>query len=859
MEKTKKVRKSSNPPLTLKKKKEEELKYRKKNQKLKKKEEKRNKKILKKKIRELNKRRKAKSHLVESVQKSIPYLADYENGILELKKSSKDAFCYSMMLEFEDTNYQILSVEKGETLFGGYRDILNSFQPGCFYQISIVKSEADQKRIQERILRNNIVSGRKEVKKGKIDELRRERDSIIMNSISENKSDKRKKLYLTTSIMAHDQLEAMNNFERIESDLKKAFKKIESKVKRLDTLERLEVYHDIYRPSWIGEFNRENRINYKEFVYKNYSLKDYICPDGLSFKDSDKFQMGDRIYQCLLINNFPALLDDQMIGEISELNIDLILTISIRPYNTNDATTMLKRQITDMEKDKIEQQKKALKNGYDMDMINHDLKQSLDNAIKLLDAMRNNNQKLFDVSIMIMHNAKTEEELRQNFESLKNIVSKYLCHIAVLNHLQEPACNQIMPYGIMEIPELNMPMPSESLAGFIPFSSLELFEPDGIWYGVNAITKKLIKVDRLKLMNANGFILGTSGSGKSMAGKNEIIDVQVYAENEETIVIDPDGEYITFDQSGYFDSEVIEVSAGSYSYQNPMDMDKSYGIADEGDALKAKSEFLISVFSETIAGGNPLSGGQLGILDRCIREVYQKYIDEDYNPDFVPTFLDIQEKLEQYGKSDRQAYEMAKAFEPFSKGLLNYFSHKTNIDINNKKLIIYNIKNLGSALQNVGYLVMLDGIWNRVLKNMEKGIRTRVYADEFTVLLKNPYAKKVFWDMFKRFRKMGGAATGMTQNITALLRDPEAEEMLGNAEFLMLLKQKEVDRQKLGEIIGLSDEQLKFVTDTDPGAGILKVAGKVVPFELKYPKNTKSYQFMTSKPEDKIEMERLKG
>ena len=802
---------------------------------------------IKKQLKELNKRRKAKSSVPRSVQSSIPYLTEYENGILELKQVDNQNSIYSMTMEFEDTNYQILSVEKGETIFTKYRDLINSFQAGNFYQISIVKGDINKEKFKNEILRFD--AGKKD--NPKLNELRKERNSIILYSMSEESSDKEKHLYLTTSIKARNQLEAFSNFNRIEMENRKAFKKLDSMVERLDVMRRMEIYHDIYRPESTGLLNQKKRINYQQFFHSNLSIKDYICPDGFDFTWKDKFMFGNRYAQCLHLTNFPAILDDKVIGEIAELDMDMIITISISPYASQDAIKMIKRQITDMEKDKIDQQKKALKGGYDMDMINHDLRQSLDSAVKLLDAMRNNNQKLFDMSVLIMHCAKTEDELEQQLESLKSVTSKYLCHLAVLNNLQEPAMCQIIPYGQRMLPTLDIPMPSESVTGFIPFSSLEILDPYGCWYGRNTMTKKIIKIDRLKLMNSNGFILGTSGAGKSLATKNEINDSLIYSENEETIVIDPEGEYVSYDESEYFNSAVVNIAAGSEVYQNPFDMSKDYGIADDTDALKAKGEFLLSVFAQMLNNGEPLNAGQLGILDRCIREIYADFIRYGYQKEMTPTLLDVQKWLETTGKAgESEARRMAVQLEPFSRGLLNYFSHKTNVNIENKNLIIYNIRNLGDNLKPIGYLVMLDTIWNRVLDNRKKGIRTRVYADEFTVLLVNQYAKKTFWDMFKRFRKMGGVATGITQNITALLRDMDTVEMLANAEFLMLLNQKETDRIKLGEVLGLSEEQLKFVSDVEPGSGLIKAGRKIIPFELPYPKDTITYKIMTTKPDE---------
>ena len=800
-------------------------------------------------LKQLNKRRKVISHVPDSVQKTLPYVAEYDKGILELGATKKGSN-YSMTMEIENINYKILGREQTQNALENYRDFLNTFRFGNFYQLSIVKGMESREAFEE-----HIEESVKKKAGDSLNQIRREMKKIILDTMTTNVAERKTKLYLTTTISAKNQLEAFKNFDRIEGEHIKNLTDFGSNGRRLDTYERMEMLYDVFRPDRIGKFTKSDLVKSKSVFQMNKSFKDYISPPGFNFY-KDHIEAGDYFYQCMYLTNFPSSIEDTLINELAALDMDMIITISHTTYHMPDAIKMINKQLTNIKKDMISEQKKHSNDGIFIDEAASDeLQDDYDNAKNLRDSIRHDNQKMSDISILIMHYARTEAELEENKNALVAVADNHSCTLEVLHNLQEPAMCQIIPFGQHELPDLDIPLPAICASIFVPFSAVEFDDSTGCWYGKNLLTKQPIIIDRLNLPNGNGMILGASGFGKSMSAKNETNQVECFAENEEVIIIDPDDEYGEYHRCGKFNSELLVYGAGSDIYQNLMDLSEDFSIDGKSKPLETKIEFLMSVFSLFIKNGKPLEPVETGILDECLQDVYREFINCGYQKDMTPTLVDVYDALNDYSKThDRVtgavAATMAKSLAPYAIGSLNYFAHKTNVNVEKKDLIIYNIKNLRGVLKDVGYMVMLENIWNRSMENKKKGIITRIYADEFTVVLSNPYSKEIFWNMYKRFRKVGGLITGITQNITAILDDPQASEMLANAEFLILLKQSEQDIIQLKEILNFSDEQIKYVRNVGIGYGLIKAGNKIVPFEMKYPKDTMIYKVMSTKPRE---------
>lgn len=812
---------------------------------------------LRKELRELDKQRHAKSKLPLSVQQTIPYTASYDNGVLELCKTKTGKYKYSVCFAFEDINYSTLKPDEAKVKFMRYVDLLNGLPPECDAFLIL----HNQKRSLESVMEEIKIPDRDEPGEETYNEYRHIYNDIMAAKILTGSSAVRKERYFVITIEAANQLEAFSTFTRIESEITSAFKAIGSRAKRTSSMERFIMLHDFYRPKHIGELEKQN-LPWKEMAQNLISMKDYICSDSIVFH-KDYIEIDDVFAKCVFINDYPSIMSDKFLGEITNVNFTSLLSLSIHPIKMDDGIKIIRKQILGMESNKQEAQKKAVKAGYSPDMINHHLKESLDDAEIMLNDVQKDNQKLFETGYIYMITGSSKEELDRNTNTIQTIASKYLCQIRLLPYQQEQALNQVLPYGYNDLP-IKRTLTTNSTAIFMPFVAKEMMQTEdlgkgrGFYYGVNAISGNLIFFNRLYLLNANGFILGASGSGKSFATKREVLNVLLNTnKNNEVIIIDPDGEYAPFIKG--FGGEHIIVSPDSTNYINPMEMDRDYNIQDNGkvgDPIRGKSDFILSLCEEALAIKDMgITPTQRSFIDKCVRVTYREFVEHDFAPEYEPTFKELQASFDNLAKFEEE-WEIARSFELYSSGSLNVFSHRTNVNIN-KRLVCYDISMLGKSLNTMGQLIMLDAVWNRVLKNRKKGIRTWLYSDEFTVLLRKESSKVFFLDTFKRIRKMGGSCTGLTQNITSLYRDDDAMEMLANAEFVYMLNQAPTDRVQLASILNMSETELEYVSDVDKGCGIIKAGRHIIPFKDQFPKDNVLYEMMTTDPEERKKIDNL--
>lgn len=372
----------------------------------------------------------------------------------------------------------------------------------------------------------------------------------------------------------------------------------------------------------------------------------------------------------------------------------------------------------------------------------------------------------------------------------------------------------------------------------------EINHENGIYYGQNSISKNMILANRKQLLNGNSFILGVSGSGKSFTAKNEIVSIMLKDPNADIIIIDPEREYSSLTKA--LDGQVIKISATSQNHINAMDLNSEYG--DGANPLILKSEFILSLCEQLIGIGN-LGPKQKSIIDRCIANVYRNFQQDNYegNP---PTLQDFRREL--LKQEEKEAKEIALSLELFTDGSLNTFAKNTNVDTNNR-LLCYDILDLGKQLLPIGMLVVLDSILNRITTNRSKGRNTFIFIDEIYLLFQHEYSANFLFTLWKRVRKYGAFATGITQNVEDLLQSHTARTMLSNSEFIVMLNQSSTDRLELASLLNISQTQLSYITNVDAGQGLIKIGSNLVPFVNKFPKNTKLYKLMTTKPNESEE------
>ncbi len=556
---------------------------------------------------------------------------------------------------------------------------------------------------------------------------------------------------------------------------------------------------------------------------------------------SKYFKFGKYIGAVSHLQILASELSDRMLAEFLDIDDNINISFHIKAVEQTEAIKMVKRKNTDIDKMKIEENKKAVRSGYDMDILPSDLITYGDNIKMLLKDLQTRDERMFIVTIVFMNFAKTVQKLDTTISQISSIASKHNCKIKRLDHSQEQGFISVLPLGVNKI-EIDRGLTSSSTAVFLPFTTEELFinSSNSLYYGLNALSHNLIMADRKMLKNPNGLILGTPGSGKSFSAKREMANA-ILTTDDDVIICDPEGEYGNLVKQ--FKGEVIKVSAKSKDYLNPLDINMNYG---DGDApLKDKANFIMSML-ELVVGGSGLTAEEKSVIDRCLPKIYEKYF-ENPVPENMPILQDLYNMLR--GQEEKVGKKLATEMEIYVSGSLNVFNHRSNVDLN-KQLICFDIKELGTQLKKIGMLVIQDQVWNKVSQNRNTGKSTRYYIDEFHLLLKDEQTSQYSVEIWKRFRKWGGIPTGITQNVKDLLASKEIENIFDNTDFILMLNQATGDRDWLVVKLKISKDQEKFVTNSRAGEGLIFFGNTIVPFVDNFPKDTILYQKMTTKPEE---------
>ncbi len=758
-----------------------------------------------------------------TVQNSIKYKRMFEDGICEVEDG-----LYSKSIKFSDINYQIAKRDDQIDIFSRYCEFLNYFDPSINVQITI-----NNKRIDQEDFKNKILLYIPQKDDG-LNKYRTEYNQMLTEKALKGQNGIIREKYLTFSCKANSYEQAVQVLTRIEADIQANMKRLGCINSVLSGNERCEFIHSIFNPDETYKFE------YEYLLENSLSTKDFIAPDSFDFKDKRSFEFGNRFGQVVYLKDLPSDLSDKLLSELSDLNCDLAINLHLNRVAQDKALSLVKSKIAFMEQQKIDEQRKAIKAGYDTDMIPHELKFSLLEANELLDDLLNKNQGMFKTTILIFTSGKTKDELNENIYQISSICRKNNCKIGYLDYLQEEGINSTLILGKNHI-DIKRTLTTASTGIFIPFTTQELFHNNGTYYGCNSLSKNLVLVNRKNLKTANGFILGSSGSGKSLAAKREIANV-ILSTNDDVIVIDPEREYTPIAKG--LGGEVINISAGSNAHINPFDINLDY--ADDDNPISLKSEFILSLCEILIGGRYGLSSAHKTIIDRTVLLTYEKYFSNPKKEE-IPTLKTFYKNLVE--QPEPEANELALSLEIYINGSLSVFSHQTNIDINNR-FVVFDTKDLGKQLNTIGMLVVLDQIWNRITQNRRIGKRTWIYIDEIYLLFKNEYSDNYLFELWKRARKWGAIPTGITQNVEDLLRSDNARSMLSNSEFIYMLNQASSDRDELAHLLNISDQQLNYVTNSDPGKGLIFAGNAIIPFEDEFPKKTELYKMLTTKIEE---------
>lgn len=758
-----------------------------------------------------------------TAQATIPYQRMWPDGICRVT----DQY-YTKTIRFQDINYQLAQNDDKTAIFEGWCDFLNYFDNSIHLQFSFLNLTASKEVFEQSILIPDREDGN--------DEIRHEYADMLQTQQAKGNNGLTKTKFITFGIEAEGIKAAKPRLERIEIDLLNNFKRLGVAAAPLDGRERLKLMHDMFHMDTQAPF----LFDWKWLAPSGLSTKDFIAPSSFDFRDKRTFGMGKKQAEVSFFSILASDLNDRCLADFLAMESSLVVSLHIRAIDQIAAIRDVKRKITDLDKMKIEEQKKAVRAGYDMDIIPSDLATYGGEAKKLLEDLQSRNERMFLITFLVMNTADDKKQLALNVKQAQSLAQQHNCQLIPLDFQQENGMVSCLPLG-HNLVRIQRGLTTSSTAIFVPFTSQELFQTGGeaLYCGLNALSHNLIMVDRKKLKNPNGLILGTPGSGKSFAAKREICNV-ILLTDDDIIICDPEGEY--FPLVNTFRGQVIRISPTSSSYINPMDINLNY--SEEENPLSLKSDFILSLCELIVGGRDGLQPIEKTLIDRAVHIIYQPYLN-DPRPENIPILEDLYNALRV--QEEKEAQRLATALEIYVTGSLNVFNHRTNVDVNNR-LVCYDIKELGKQLKKLGMLIVQDQVWGRVTANRAEGKSTRYYMDEFHLLLKEEQTAAYSVEIWKRFRKWGGIPTGITQNVKDLLASQEIENIFENSDYIYMLNQAAGDREILARKLGISPHQLSYVTQSGEGEGLLFYGNVILPFQDRFPKNTRLYSIMTTKP-----------
>jgi type IV secretory pathway VirB4 component len=759
----------------------------------------------------------------QSAQQTIPYVEMLRDGICKVRKGF-----YTKTIEYEDINYSVASNDDQAAIFDGYCAFLNYFDAALPFQLSF---------INHRSRPENRYSVNIPPQSDEFDSIRGEYVDMLENQIAKSNNGIVRSKYITFGISADGIGAARPRLERVEADIMGNFKKLGVQSRPLAGWERMEVLHGQLHPG-----SRE------PFVFSWYMIpktgmrtKDFIAPTSFDFRQGRAFRAGTAWGAASYMQIMASELSDKLLAELLEMDAEMTVTLHIQPVDQSKAIKIIKGKISDIDKMKVDEQKRAVRSGYDMDILPPDLVTFSKDAAALLTDLQSRNERMFLLTFLILNTAAARQQLENDIFTVAGIVQKYNCALKRLDFQQEQGYMSSLILGHNAV-EIQRGMTTSSTAIFVPFLTRELrMAGESLYYGQNALSHNVIMADRKKLKNPNGLYLGVPGSGKSFAAKRELVNVFLTTKDR-IIVVDPMGEYAPLVRR--LGGQVIEIAPDSPNHINPMDIQMS--MSGDESPLSLKADFLLSLCELIVGGKDGLQPIERTVIDRCVRLVYRD-IALGLNTEKIPTLQDLYELL--CNQPEPEAKRIATALELYCTGSLNLFNHQTNVNLNSR-VVCFVLKGMGEGLRKIAMHITNELVSSAVSGNFSLGIATWCYFDEFHALLNDALTASYFVTIWKMLRKMYCIPSGLTQNVKFLLGSPEIENILENSDFMVLLSQAPGDRQILAQKLGISTHQLSYVTQSNSGEGLLFYGNVIIPFVDRFPQNTEIYRLLTTRPED---------
>lgn len=759
----------------------------------------------------------------DSMQDTVPYDALLRSGVSRTGRNY-----YTKTLSFTDINYQLAQEDEQARVFEWWCRFFNYFGPNVPFQLTCSCRLGNQRELRKSI---DI-----QPRGDKQDGIRKEYADMLKSQMAKGNNAIVQERLLTFGTTAFDMQSANHQLESIQRDIIANFKRFGVSARPLDGIDRLKALHAAFHP----DGRKSLKFSWADMAQSGLSTVNYILPTSFDFGTmKDRFRLGKMWGAAFYVSIAAAELSDELVSDLLNAEMPITLNLHVQPMDQPRAIKKVKQALTDVNSMKIDEQKKSFQAGYGMDILPPDIETYGDAAKELLKSLQFHDERMFLVTITIINTAETRAKLEQDITKTEGILSKYNCDLVPLDNQQEQGFISNLPLGVNEL-DIVRGLNTSAAAIFTPFVSKELFQPgEAMYYGLNAVSKKIIMVNRKNLHAPNGLILGKTGYGKSMAAKREMVNVFLVT-TDDVLISDPSNEYGPLIEK--LGGQVIHLSASNHNQHiNLMDVPLRF---DDMDAVLAlKSDFLLSVM-ESIKGD--VSAREHSLIDRGVRHIYRSFF-ANPSPENIPILQDFYEFL--LSQKDREAQEMATELEIYVIGSQNYFNHRTNVNLQNR-IVCYDYKSLGKGLKKLAMLALQDQVLNRVTDNQSTHRRTWYYEDEFHLMLKEPATAAYSVEFWKMFRKWGGIPTGITQNVTDLLRSPEIGTIFDNSDFVLMLNQSKNDADILAQHLGIAEKQIDYFTGVEPGHGLLSYGNTIIPFEDDFPKDTELYRLMTTKPEE---------
>jgi type IV secretory pathway VirB4 component len=762
---------------------------------------------------------------VLSAQQTIPYLVMHPDGVCQLPGG-----LYTKTVEYEDINYSVASTEDQTAIFSGWSSFLNYFDSSLPFQLSFINRRS-RSRSRYKV---NIPPAQDD-----FDSIRAEFTGMLKNQIAKSNNGIERSKYITFGLPAEGIAEARPRLERVEADVTGNLKRLGVPSVPMDGQARLALLHGQMHPG-----NRELfRFSWQDIPKTGLGTKDYIVPDSFDFRQARTFRIGQYWGAASYLQILASELSDKLLAEILELDAEMTVTMHIQTVDQLKAIKTIKGKISDIGKMKVEEQRKAVRAGYDPDILPPDLITFSKDAAELLADLQSRNERMFLLTFTVVNLAPTRQRLENDVFTVGGIAQKYNCTLKRLDWQQEQGFVSSLALGYNEV-EIQRGMTTSSTAIFIPFMTRELrMAGPSLYYGMNALSHNVIMADRKKLKSANGLYLGSTGSGKSFAAKREIINVFLAIPKDRIIIVDPMGEYVPLVRRLGNQAQIIEISPDSPNHLNPMDVELNMTAGES--PLSMKADFLLSLCELVVGGKDGLQPIEKTVIDRCVRLVYREQA-LGIATGKTPLLQDLYEEL--LKQPEPEARRVATALELYCTGSLNLFNHPTNVKTD-KRVVCIVLKNMGENLRKIAMHITNEFVSQAVDANFHNGVSTWCYFDEFHILLRDALTASYFVAVWKMLRKKGCVPSALTQNVKDLLASREIEAILDNTDFMLLLSQAQSDRAILAKQLGISEHQLSYITHSNSGEGLLFYGDVTIPFVDRFPRG-EIYNLLTTRPED---------